>query len=159
MQNTALWSITLTKAAAAKKKGCSCRRQCLVGGLAVIPKENTGHKFLKSSPGEAITDSLTFISSPINHLQLCYDHLLLWVSSVGHIGNNVSLETCLNDPNNTVCFRPLCCLECSNHQAVNLLKSCFVVYCIHASFCTKTMQLSHFYGALIKISRTAKITA
>lgn len=99
----------------------------LVGGLAVLPKKSTGHKFEKSALGKAITDSLAFINSPINYLQLCYGHFLLWHSSMGHIGVNFSLETCSNDLNSTVCYLLLCHLECTNHPAISSLKHCVIV--------------------------------
>lgn len=99
----------------------------VVRGAGCYSKIVQATSFKKPSPGEAITDLLVFIISPMKHLQLCYGDVLLWDSSMGNIGVNVSLETCSNDSNRTVCYLQLCYLACTKNRAINSLINCIIV--------------------------------
>lgn len=105
--------------------GSNCN--CCQGSRMLFQKIVQATSFKKPSPGEAITDLLVFIISPMKHLQLCYGDVLLWDSSMGNIGVNVSLETCSNDSNRTVCYLQLCYLACTKNRAINSLINCIIV--------------------------------
>lgn len=105
--------------------GSNCN--CCQGSWMLFQKIVQATSFKKPSPGDAITDLLVFINSPMKHLQLCYGDVLLWDSSMGHIGVNVSLETRSNDSNHTVCYLQLCYLVCTKNPAINSLINCIIV--------------------------------